>query len=66
MKIPIGIVINCSNGKDDLIVNYAEKAGIPIIGRIPFKKVYAETYSKGDILIDVFPELKEDFFMFFV
>jgi MinD superfamily P-loop ATPase len=65
MKIPVGIVINCSDGKDDLIVTYAEKAGIPIIGRIPFKKAYAEAYSKGDILINVFPDLKEEFLKIF-
>ena len=61
MKIPAGIVINCSDGKDDLIVNYAEKEGIPIVGRIPFKKAYAEAYSKGDILIEVFPDLMDEF-----
>jgi MinD superfamily P-loop ATPase len=60
MNIPAGIVINCSDGKDNLIVDYAEKVGIPIIGRIPFKRTYAEAYSKGDILIDVFPELRDE------
>ena len=65
MKLPVGIVINRSDGKDDLIVNYAEKAGIPIVGQIPFKKDYAKAYSKGDILVDVFPDLRETFIEIF-
>lgn len=59
-KIPTGIVINCSDGTDSIIADYAERVGVPIIGRIPFKREYAEAYSSGQILVNSFPELKKN------
>ncbi len=59
-KIPTGIVINCSDGTDSMIAEYAERVGVPIVGRIPFKREYAEAYSSGQILTNRFPELKEN------
>jgi len=58
-KVPTCIVINCSDGTDKIIAEYAERVGIPITGRIPYKREYAEAYSKGAILTHTFPELKE-------
>lgn len=57
MGIPTGIIVNRSDGKDEIICKYAEPAGIPIVGRIPFKREYAETYSAGHILIERHKEL---------
>ena len=59
-RIPTGIVVNRSDGKDTIIAAYAERVGVPIIGRIPFKRAYAEAYSGGQILTEKFPELKEN------
>ncbi len=59
MGIPTGIVVNRSDGKDAIIAEYAEAVGIPVIGRIPFKRKYAETYSTGNILVEQHEELKE-------
>jgi MinD superfamily P-loop ATPase len=56
--IPTGIIVNRSDGKDDIIAAYAEQVGVPVIGRIPFKRAYAETYAGGDSLVDTFPELR--------
>ena len=57
--VPTGIVINRSDGEDEIIREYAEAIGVPILGRIPFKRRYAESYSRGEILASEFPELKE-------
>ena len=57
MEIPPGIIINRSDGKDEIIGKYAESVGIPILGRIPFKREYAETYSAGHILVERHKEL---------
>ena len=57
-KVPTGIVVNGSDGRDDIITEYAERVGIPVIGRIPYNRGYAEAYSSGQILVDNFPELK--------
>jgi len=59
-KIPTGIVVNRSDGKDDLITAYSKQVGVPIIGRIPFKRDYAELYSEGQILVKKFPELEKN------
>lgn len=60
MKVPTSIVINRSDGKDAIIADYAERIGVPIMGRIPFKREYAEAYSSGQILAEVFPELRDN------
>ncbi len=58
MGVPTGIVVNRSDGKDAIIADYAESIGVPIMGRIPFKREYAEAYSSGQILVELFPELR--------
>ncbi|NLB60091.1 MAG: P-loop NTPase [Lentisphaerae bacterium] len=57
MGLPTGIVINRSGAHDTLIDTYAASSGIPILGRIPFQRAYAETYSSGALLIEKHPEL---------
>ena len=64
-KVPTCIVINRSEGKDDNIARYAEHAGIPIVGRIPYKREYAEAYSRGAILAHIFVELKDNLLAIF-
>ncbi len=55
---PTGIVINRSDGEDRLIADYAARAGVPIVARIPFRREYAEAYSRGETLAARFPELR--------
>ncbi len=59
LNIPVGIIVNRSDGRDRIIAEYAEKAGVPIIGRIPFSRAYAESYSRGEILARTFPALQK-------
>ena len=56
---PTGIVINRSDGDDRLIVDYAAAVGVPIAGRIPFSRAYAQTYAGGGLLVEHHPELRE-------
>jgi len=56
MKVPTGIVINRSDGEDKIIEDFANKSGVPIIGRIPFDRKYAEAYSRGEVLVEKFDE----------
>lgn len=60
LGVPTGIIVNRSDGEDRLIAEYAQAVGIPIAGRIPFKREYAEVYSGGKILVDWFPELRKN------
>jgi len=59
-RVPTGIVINCSDGTDTIIAEYAERVGVPVVGRIPYKREYAEAYSRGAVLVHNFPELKKN------
>ncbi len=58
LGVPTGILINRSDGADTLITDYARDVGLPIAGRIPFSRAYAEAYSGGANLADTFPELR--------
>jgi len=60
MNVPTGIIVNRSDGTDAIIAEYADSVGVPIAGRIPFKRAYAEAYSDGKILVDTFPELRRN------
>ena len=58
MGIPTGIVVNRSDGDDQIITDWAATVGVPIVGRIPFERKYAETYSSGGILVEWHDELR--------
>jgi MinD superfamily P-loop ATPase len=60
LGVPTGIIVNRSDGKDRIIADYAGQLGIPVIGRIPFERKYAEVYSEGKILVEWFPELRKN------
>lgn len=60
LGVPTGIVVNRSDGRDAIIAEYADAVGLPIVGRIPFRRDYAEAYSRGAILADLFPELRDN------
>lgn len=60
LGVPAGIIVNRSDGEDKIIADYAREVGLPIAGRIPFKREYAEVYSEGKILVESFPDLREN------
>ncbi len=61
LGIPHGIIINkCDIGTDD-VRRFARDMGIPILMELPFRREIAETYSRGELLVEKFPEWKEKF-----
>jgi MinD superfamily P-loop ATPase len=58
LGLPTGIIINRSDGCDQIIEDFSRKSGVPVLGRIPFARKYAETYSSGAILAERHPEIK--------
>jgi MinD superfamily P-loop ATPase len=46
---------------DDQVRTYARKEGIPVLMEIPFDRRIAETYSRGQMIVEVMPEWKEKF-----
>jgi MinD superfamily P-loop ATPase len=65
LKVPTGIVVNRSDAEHDLISDYAREIGLPILGRIPFRRDYAESYSHGELMAKAFPELRENLLSIF-
>jgi len=58
---PFGILINRSDIGDNKVQEYALKMNIPILMEIPYDREIAVAYSKGNLMIDVVPELKIKF-----
>ncbi|MBU4186469.1 MAG: ATP-binding protein [Proteobacteria bacterium] len=61
LKIPCGLVINRSDMGDNKVKDYAKNEGIPVFLEIPFDRNIAEAYSRGDMIIEVIPELRDKF-----
>jgi len=61
LEIPCGLIINRSDMGDDRVREYANSEGVPILMEIPFDRKIAESYSRGDLLVEVMPEWKDRF-----
>ena len=61
LGIPCALVINRSDLGDDGVASYAQEENIPILLEIPFDRKIAETYSRGEMIVDILPEWKERF-----
>ncbi len=61
LGIPMGIVINRSDAGDDGVSSYAKEEGIPVLMEIPDDRKIAEAYSRGIMIVDAFPEMREEF-----
>jgi MinD superfamily P-loop ATPase len=61
LDIPFGVVINKSGLGNNEVYKFCDKENIPIIMEIPFKKEFAKECSKGNILANIFPEMKNNF-----
>ncbi len=59
LDVPAGVVINRSGARDDLIEQECRRRNIPVLVRIPFDRRIAEAYSRGEPLVDAFPEWRE-------
>lgn len=61
LKIPIGIIINRCDEGDDQVATYAKEEGIPVLMEIPSDRKIAEAYSRGVMMVDIQPEMKDRF-----
>jgi len=61
LGIPCGLVINCSDIGDDQVKAYAKKEDVPVLMEIPFDRRIAEAYSRGEMVVNVMPEWKQEF-----
>ena len=61
LGIPLGIIINRCDVGDDRVATYAREENIPILMEIPNDRKIAEAYSRGIMMVDVVPEMKDRF-----
>ncbi|NHK32436.1 MAG: AAA family ATPase [Asgard group archaeon] len=62
LKIPFGVVINkFGMVENSLIEDFCKKEEIDILLIIPFERKIAEAYSKGKLLVQIYPEWKDKF-----
>jgi len=60
LKKDFGVVINRYGIGNDDIIKYCDENKIPILAKIPNQRAIAELYSKGELLWDKIPEVKEE------
>ncbi|MBW2030990.1 MAG: ATP-binding protein [Deltaproteobacteria bacterium] len=61
LGIPCGLIINRSDMGDNRVREYANGQGVPILMEISFDRRVAESYSRGELLVEAMPEWKERF-----
>ncbi len=61
LGIPCGLIINRSDMGDDKVKGFAADESIPILMEIPFERKIAESYSRGELIVDSIPEYKKKF-----
>ena len=61
LNIPCGIIINRSDMGDDGVKEFVKEENIPILMDIPFDRRIAESYSRGELVVDNIPEWKEKY-----
>jgi len=61
LKLPFAVVINRSDLGDDKVRQYCRAEEIEVALEIPDDRRIAETYSRGDMVIDVLGEYQKHF-----
>jgi MinD superfamily P-loop ATPase len=61
LHVPFGVIINCAGIGDDAVETYCREERIPLLMKIPWDRRIAEGYSRGEPVVQVMPELKEQF-----
>ncbi|MFP4657100.1 MAG: ATP-binding protein [Desulfonatronovibrionaceae bacterium] len=60
LHYPFGVVVNRQGmGGEEELDKYLRENDIEVLGRLPHTKEAAEAYSRGELLVDVFPEFRE-------
>ncbi|WP_025640504.1 nucleotide-binding protein [Schnuerera ultunensis] len=52
LHIPFGLIINKYDEKNQYLNKYIDEENINLLGHIPYKREIAESYSKGETLLD--------------
>jgi MinD superfamily P-loop ATPase len=61
LGIPCGLVINRSDMGDEKVKVYAGEESLPVLMEIPFDRRIAESYSRGELIVENMPDWKNKF-----
>ena len=61
LEIPMGVVINRSDGKDRLIRDFCREEKVPVLMTIPLDRRIARAYSEGQTIVASQPSYKKKF-----
>ena len=61
LKIPFAVAINRSNIGNDEVVRYCQQENIAVLIQIPNDRKIAESYSRGDMIVEAMPDYKQKF-----
>lgn len=65
LGVPFGIVVNRAGVGDLEVYDFAKRENIPILMEIPFDLDIAKAYSKGKMMVDEFPHLRDEFILLY-
>lgn len=61
LQVPLGVVINRSNGQSGMLREYCREQGIAVLMEIPHSQQVAQSYARGRLALEAVPELKRSF-----
>ena len=61
LRIPFGVLINRVGCGDDRVHVYCRRENVPILAEIPDDRRIAESYSRGQLIVEALPEYRELF-----
>jgi MinD superfamily P-loop ATPase len=61
LALPFGVLINRAGIGNGETESYCESEEIPILAQIPDDRRIAEAYSRGEMIIDAIPEMRQQF-----
>jgi len=61
LGLHFGVIINRADAGDRCVARYCTEEQIPVLMEIPDDRSVAEAYSRGDLMVEVLPELRPAF-----
>ncbi len=61
LRIPFGVAINRCDIGDEEVLRYCREEDIKVLIQIPNDRKIAETYSRGEMIVDALPEYEKKF-----
>ncbi|MFY9604095.1 MAG: (4Fe-4S)-binding protein, partial [bacterium] len=61
LGVPAGVILNRAGEGDELVEEYCQRQGLPLLLKIPFSRNLAAIYAQGKVLVEELPQWREVF-----